>query len=319
MPILPFLPFIMEGASAIYNGISNKNANSKSKKYAEQRYNVERRDALADFNSQNTYNSPAEQMKRLKMAGLNPNLVYGNGAATQAAAPIRSSDSKSISTVPHQIPAGSAGSAVSSIYDLKAKKLQTDNLQKQLDVQDAQIESMRVQNGKTLADTDFSRLNYSNSEFDLKMKKYLEQNSLDMAAANLNKTNADITQTQANTTYTLDNNARSALLAANTIAQGVEAIAMSQAKRASIPLERSEIRARIKSLGLDAKLKSLEYDMRKKGLNPSDPYITRQIGRIVDSIGIVPYIEDTNTKISQKFKNLLKHGRFADNDHLNKK
>lgn len=34
---------------------------------------------LAMWNTQNLYNSPSEQMKRLKLAGLNPNLVYGNG------------------------------------------------------------------------------------------------------------------------------------------------------------------------------------------------------------------------------------------------
>lgn len=32
------------------------------------------------WNLQNQYNSPAQQMARLKSAGLNPNLVYGNGA-----------------------------------------------------------------------------------------------------------------------------------------------------------------------------------------------------------------------------------------------
>lgn len=31
------------------------------------------------IDAQNLYNSPAEQMKRLNVAGLNPNLVYGNG------------------------------------------------------------------------------------------------------------------------------------------------------------------------------------------------------------------------------------------------
>lgn len=31
------------------------------------------------IDAQNLYNSPAEQMKRLNIAGLNPNLVYGNG------------------------------------------------------------------------------------------------------------------------------------------------------------------------------------------------------------------------------------------------
>lgn len=39
---------------------------------------------VQNWNMQNRYNSPANQMKRLKDAGLNPALVYGNGATTQA-------------------------------------------------------------------------------------------------------------------------------------------------------------------------------------------------------------------------------------------
>lgn len=37
------------------------------------------------WQANNDYNSPASQMQRLEEAGLNPNLVYGNGAATHQA------------------------------------------------------------------------------------------------------------------------------------------------------------------------------------------------------------------------------------------
>lgn len=40
---------------------------------------------LEMWNMQNAYNSPQQQMQRLKEAGLNPNLVYGNGAVGNAA------------------------------------------------------------------------------------------------------------------------------------------------------------------------------------------------------------------------------------------
>jgi len=53
-------------------------------------YNRTRKDALADWNMQNAYNHPKQQMQRLVEAGLNPNLVYGNGATATTSAPIRS-------------------------------------------------------------------------------------------------------------------------------------------------------------------------------------------------------------------------------------
>lgn len=40
---------------------------------------------IALWNMQNEYNLPVNQMQRLRDAGLNPNLVYGNGATTLAA------------------------------------------------------------------------------------------------------------------------------------------------------------------------------------------------------------------------------------------
>lgn len=43
--------------------------------------------ALGNWSLQQAYNSPAEQMKRFKEAGLNPNLIYGQGNPGNASAP----------------------------------------------------------------------------------------------------------------------------------------------------------------------------------------------------------------------------------------
>lgn len=65
---------------------------SQSKKMAKQhQYNIDmlNRTTAAQkdlfdyqFDANNQYNSPAAQMERLQLAGLNPNLMYGNGAST---------------------------------------------------------------------------------------------------------------------------------------------------------------------------------------------------------------------------------------------
>ena len=50
--------------------------------------NRNRRWALQDRDYENAYNHPKQQMQRLREAGLNPNLVYGLGAAqNQSATP----------------------------------------------------------------------------------------------------------------------------------------------------------------------------------------------------------------------------------------
>lgn len=48
-----------------------------------------RKNALADWNRQNAYNAPAQQMQRYKEAGLNPNLIYSQQNNAQ---PVRSTD-----------------------------------------------------------------------------------------------------------------------------------------------------------------------------------------------------------------------------------
>lgn len=69
------------GANMVSNlqgGLINLAVN---KRLANQAYEKE----LEMWNRANVYNSPVEQMKRLKEAGLNPNLVYGSGAGQSQA------------------------------------------------------------------------------------------------------------------------------------------------------------------------------------------------------------------------------------------
>lgn len=76
------------GGQAIAQGKMNR----KSIKFAREMYNKQRQDAIDNFNRINAYNTPEQQMRRFKEAGLNPHLIYGSGNATADAAPIASAD-----------------------------------------------------------------------------------------------------------------------------------------------------------------------------------------------------------------------------------
>lgn len=52
----------------------------------ERRYERDRNDANRDWDRQNAYNAPKAQMERFKEAGLNPNLIYGQGTPGNASA-----------------------------------------------------------------------------------------------------------------------------------------------------------------------------------------------------------------------------------------
>lgn len=106
-------------------------------------YKQQKSDALANWNLQNQYNSPVEQMKRLREAGLNPMLVYGSGNVT-------GNSSGSIDTPVVPVTGGKIGKAFSNVagklalaqqgQDLEATRLlntghELDNKYKELRLQ----------------------------------------------------------------------------------------------------------------------------------------------------------------------------------------
>ena len=73
---------IIGGAASIIGNLlgfgSNHQTNQANKELAKYQYDL----AVDMWNKQNEYNSPKAQMERFREAGLNPNLIYGNGAAS---------------------------------------------------------------------------------------------------------------------------------------------------------------------------------------------------------------------------------------------
>lgn len=80
---------IGSGVSAIAGLFGQKQGNDKALEAVELQNQGNRELAeyayeknLEMWNRQNVYNSPVEQIQRLKDAGLNPNIIYGNGSAS---------------------------------------------------------------------------------------------------------------------------------------------------------------------------------------------------------------------------------------------
>lgn len=89
MEFSDFLPLVGSGIGAVANAIAGNAANKTNLRIAREtnqaqmdlaRYQADRN--LDLWNLNNAYNTPAEQMKRYQEAGLNPNLIYGNGSAS---------------------------------------------------------------------------------------------------------------------------------------------------------------------------------------------------------------------------------------------
>lgn len=80
----PLISLAGSVGGALINANSTRKTNEAQIAHAMDLYNMSREDAILFWQMQNEYNSPVEQMSRLRDAGLNPHLVYGNGATTTA-------------------------------------------------------------------------------------------------------------------------------------------------------------------------------------------------------------------------------------------
>lgn len=78
--VLPALGAASSIVGSAINANSQEKINEQQIAWAMKNYQMSREDAIAFWERENAYNTPAAQMGRLKEAGLNPHLVYGNGA-----------------------------------------------------------------------------------------------------------------------------------------------------------------------------------------------------------------------------------------------
>jgi hypothetical protein len=143
-PFAAFLPLIAQGVSSAAQIFTNQ----QNKKTALQMYDMQRTDALADWNRQNQYNSPAAQMQRFKDAGLSPHLIYGQ---TNTAPPVRSS---SVDTPKAQAPQidPNAANVPFLALQLQAQEQNIKNMQ-------AQEKLISAQTIKAKSETDWKNYN----------------------------------------------------------------------------------------------------------------------------------------------------------------
>lgn len=280
MPPLPaaeLVNLVTNAANAYFTGTVNR----KSRKWNEKMYDKQRADAIADWHMNNEYNSPAEQMKRLKAGGLNPNLVYDNGASAGSPSPVRSSSVESWKPDAPQLDAQGITQSLMQQYDVALKQAQTDNIK-------AATEVAKQDTALKMAQTASTVTGNSQSKFNLKMAENLEAVSLESASVGLNKQKADLS-------YTLDNNERQAAMTAQTLQKGVEEILKVRAERSQTAAQTQKINAEIQNLRKDGTLKELDINLRKMGIMPGDPAYMRILTQLVNG----------KTSVIQSGKNML--------------
>lgn len=273
---MPFpIAAAIAGGASLFNTISGSVTNRSQQKENLKMYQIQRQDALSDYNRMIEYNSPQEQMRRFKAAGLNPNLIYGQQTVSPT---IRSSEPTPAKLTPPSLEVSSLTNSLLAGYDIKLKTAQADNLTVQNEVLQQEATLKAAQTLKTLSEG-------KTTDFDLQMKNELKQISLEAAKASLDQTKAQTSATTANTQFTLDQNERAKALQAPTMQKAAEEILNLRKQRSKTDADIRHTNQAIENLKNTNILQDLDIKLRKLGINPNDPTYMRILGQAMDALG----------------------------------
>lgn len=184
------------GSSAMNNkAVQDTNkANMEIAKYQAQWQQQENEKAyqrsLNMWNLQNEYNSPTQQMARIRAAGLNPNLVYGNGVTGNSSGSTPQYEPAKFNAPTMQAYRGwnlGISDAISQFLAYRTVKAQVDNMEAQNSLIRQQTATEATKQANIAAST-------SRSEFDLNMAKELKDVSVSSAIADMNQKQAGASQ-----------------------------------------------------------------------------------------------------------------------------
>lgn len=204
-----------------------------------------RRKNLKQWNRQNLYDSPTEQMKRLREAGLNPNLIYGTSPSSAVG-----SSEKIAPAQAEEYDVESPTRSMSQFADVAVKQAQTNNLKKQNDLIIQQEILTGNQAEKVATETARNKLSLG---YDPKMLK-----------GNLQalEENVRILEQKTWGSY-LDNKYKSGGMA-------------SRLKK--ILYEAKHAQANYDGKTLQIKMDQIKHDLRVLGVELTDPWWMRQLG-----------------------------------------
>ncbi|HRC03240.1 MAG TPA: hypothetical protein PLJ18_12355 [Niabella sp.] len=229
MGLLSAIPIVGQFIDAAIGAYSNNQQNKANQKMVDR---------------QNEYNSPVNQVARLRQAGLNPAMMYGSGsvANTQSQAP----------QVNKPAPTN-FGSAMASYFDAKLKDVQADNAETQARLMQTQIDKLKQ-------DILRNKVGTESDQFDLDNKKLMQPYQLD--ASNLRNANS----------YQ------------NLVKQTIQNSFLKDKEKLILQDLTSRIANAVQTKNLsmvEEELKRLEIQMRQKGTSFSDPIMQRTTAKLL--------------------------------------
>lgn len=262
---------IVAGVNAALSGanmISQGNMNRKTQRFAREMYDIQRKHNLEDWQMQNEFNDPKNQMQRLKAAGLNPNLVYGKGADVTAGS-IQSANAPAWNPKAPQADNQGISQSLAGYFDARVKTEQANNMEKQNQVLEAQKVKTIAETNKILSDIDTSK-------FDLYFKKKMEDVQTDYLKMQVDKMIQENAKIQQDMLLGWKQDQRADQTQEMSLKEAAERIKNMRTTDA-------KMKAEIDLLLQDGRLKQFDEEMQKIGIHRNSPwwfkFATEWLGR----------------------------------------
>lgn len=291
---IPVVGSVVEG---IINNNNVDKANRENREFQTQQQASQNAYNRAFWQEQNEYNSPKNQMARLKAAGINPMAIFGTSGFNSVSAPAPQSAHTSYVAQPRHSPDfGRAGaSALAAYNDLRLGA--------------AQVNNMEAQNTNILQDTILKMFQQDNLRADINTKDavrpldvYLKQLQGDESIARKKASDANTTRSntllasdlafrqqqvkheEAQTKFTLAENERQIAANSMSLKEAAVRILLHRSQMANNAIERQEIAQRIKLLEKDTDIKALDIDLKEHGIQPHDSAFMRALSDIISGV-----------------------------------
>lgn len=277
-----------QAGSSLIGLIGQRAQNKANKRLAEYSYKMD----LAQWNRENEYNTPAQQMARLKAAGLNPNLVYGSGQAVteSASSPSFNAPEYKLDTgnlVPEPMP------VLGAYQDVMMKRAQIDNV-------NSQTLNNQTENTNKLLEQEILKKNAERLGIDLEQLRNLNPLIVQKLEEDINAVRSSIPRTQVSTeTAQFDLSQKKVLAPYNAeIAKQSAQQAITQSYQALKDLKLTDKKIEEISLAIQGKataneiaqqdllFKQYENLWKANGVTSSDSYLVRVANTALRKLGI---------------------------------